>query len=104
MCHSYIGVTRIPQGDIVLACAHDDAKEVVEQVGTSATAVVERVEALTAGRTPHLCVDGRAPGALDLALAFARLPGAEVLVLAVPVAAPSGGTARDLVRHARRAL
>jgi hypothetical protein len=104
MCHSYVGVTRIPQGDIVVACAHDDAGEIVEEVGSSPSEVVERVETLTAGRTTHLCVDGRAAGALDLALAFARLPSAEVFVLAVPVAAPSRGSASDFARHARRAL
>jgi hypothetical protein len=108
MTDCYLGVTRDGDGDIVVAVSEGDG-EVVEEVGSTPAEAVEQVRTIAAGRPVHLCVDGTAANGLDLALAFGRLPSAEVFVMLLPKARGTATlaprhAALDLARRARRAL
>jgi len=107
------GVAPRADGSIVIASA-DDAGVTVDHLGpeqADSSSVVQFVR--DRSRSPRVCIASIGAGALGLALAFGKLPDAEVILLR-PQALPStsgaaakstsdDGLAAELARYARRA-
>lgn len=107
------GVEPRADGSIVIASA-DGAGVTVERLGPAqadASSIVKFVR--DRSRSPRVCIASIGAGALGLALAFGKLPDAEVILLR-PQALPStseaaakpasdDSMAAELARYARRA-